>query len=274
LDFFFVATTVIFYFHGFAMADEWKYEALEKWPGFCVNKSLLQSPIHIKSDSLQCNSTHGIEFGSGFDQETPFSVINTGHSVHFEVSPDSKDMTIIRKSTKEVYKVDHVDVHFGGIQAVLQNIGSEHRIDSEPTVLEIHIFAHHSKFINSTMPKTQLGDVLATSMLYRLGQTSIPALEKVVSVIDQVRELQSKTKVNLRISDILPATRSFFMYPGSYTSPDCDPIVSWYVFKEVQTVTMQQMERLQKVKGENYDSKYGNFRPIQPLHGRKVTCNP
>ncbi len=59
------------------------------------------------------------------------------------------------------------------------------------------------------------------------------SLKPLVDQLDEVREEGSTNlKFMLPFQEMLPAqTSSFFRYSGSLTTPSCDQIVTWTVFK-------------------------------------------
>jgi len=72
------------------------------------------------------------------------------------------------------------------------------------------------------------------------------------------------TKINP--SDLLPADRSFYRFPGSLTTPICNEVVTWYVMKNPIELSEAQIQE--------YTKHYHNTaRPLQPLNGRPVVEN-
>ena len=64
-------------------------------------------------------------------------------------------------------------------------------------------------------------------------------------------------------ADLLPSDRSFYRFPGSLTTPDCNEVVNWYVMKTPIELSESQIQE--------YARHYHNVaRPLQPLNGRPV----
>jgi carbonic anhydrase len=69
--------------------------------------------------------------------------------------------------------------------------------------------------------------------------------------------------VRINPADLLPADHSFYRFPGSLTTPNCNEVVSWYVLKNPIELSEAQIRE--------YAKHYHNTaRPIQPLNGRPV----
>lgn len=65
-------------------------------------------------------------------------------------------------------------------------------------------------------------------------------------------------------TDLLPADRSFYRFPGSLTIPICTEVVQWYV--------MQNPIEMSEAQIAEYTKHYNNTaRPLQPLKGRPVS---
>ena len=55
----------------------------------------------------------------------------------------------------------------------------------------------------------------------------------------------------------------FFAYPGSLTTPPYTETVQWVVLESIRDASREQIERLEKLEGEN-------ARGEQPLHRRMI----
>ena len=65
---------------------------------------------------------------------------------------------------------------------------------------------------------------------------------------------------------LLPASRSYFAYVGSLTSPPCTERARWVVMESPASLSPAQVAQI---------PNNGNFRPLQPLGSRQVvTANP
>ena len=68
---------------------------------------------------------------------------------------------------------------------------------------------------------------------------------------------------SLDFSDLLPAIRGYYTFPGSLTTPPCTENVTWYVMKRPVTLSGPQIAAF----AELYPN---NSRPVQAVNGREV----
>jgi carbonic anhydrase len=69
--------------------------------------------------------------------------------------------------------------------------------------------------------------------------------------------------VKINPADLLPSDRSFYRFPGSLTTPDCNEVVIWYLMKAPIELSEFQIQE--------YARHYHNTaRPLQPSNGRPV----
>ena len=69
-------------------------------------------------------------------------------------------------------------------------------------------------------------------------------------------------------SDFLPATRGYYAYTGSLTTPPYTEGVKWHVMSEIAEVSEEQVTQLAALTGGGT-----NNRTIQPLNGREITAH-
>jgi hypothetical protein len=64
----------------------------------------------------------------------------------------------------------------------------------------------------------------------------------------------------------------YYSYPGSLTTPTCNPVVTWVVLANVLPITQASLDKFLAVQGETgvETAKHGNARPLLPLNGRTV----
>ena len=70
--------------------------------------------------------------------------------------------------------------------------------------------------------------------------------------------------VKINPTDLLPADRSFYRFPGSLTTPICNEVATWYVMRNPIELSEDQIAE--------YAKHYHNTaRPLQPLNDRPVS---
>ena len=81
----------------------------------------------------------------------------------------------------------------------------------------------------------------------------------------------------VRLQNFLPLNKDdFYRYNGSLTTPGCDEIVIWTIFKQQLEVSQDQINVLRQVTYKQSDDidldmdLSNNYRPAQNLNGRRV----
>jgi carbonic anhydrase len=69
--------------------------------------------------------------------------------------------------------------------------------------------------------------------------------------------------IKINVTDLLPADRSYYRFPGSLTTPLCNEGVTWFVMKNPIEMSEQQIAEYMKY-------YHNNARPLQPLNNRPV----
>ena len=100
-------------------------------------------------------------------------------------------------------------------------------------------------------------------------------LEPLFDILKEVQgERKSITLSNhFKLKSFLPrGTGRFYRYNGSLTTPDCNEVVIWTVFKDREYISEDQLQKLRDTMTNIDPTKRDptNTRPVQPLHGRTV----
>lgn len=116
--------------------------------------------------------------------------------------------------------------------------------------------------INSTdlvahlVHKSAEGNLAVVAVLFQEDKTPNAMIQKVLDNVGKSTEMNP--------ADLLPKqTNHYFHFKGSLTTPPCSENVQWYVMKEIQSATKDQIDAMRK----SYDH---NYRPVQPLNGRMI----
>ena len=89
--------------------------------------------------------------------------------------------------------------------------------------------------------------------------------------MEEIAEEDSKSYTKLfPLQDLLPEdTTRFYRYNGSLTTPGCNEIVVWTVFKDPIPISKGQLARFRNL-AKDHSGMIDNFRPTLPLNGRTV----
>lgn len=70
----------------------------------------------------------------------------------------------------------------------------------------------------------------------------------------------------INVKRLLPKNKAYYNYSGSLTTPPCSEGVNWMVLQNPVEVSAAQVKAFTDIFSKS-------VRPIQPLHGRKVTAS-
>lgn len=224
----------------FAEEIPWSYEGdtgPEHWgklPGcaLCAQGSA-QSPIDIR-DAIAAPLVD-IEFHYG---ETANNIYNNGHTI--QVNTDAGSHIVYNGIT-----YDLLQFHF--------HAPSEHTIAGEAAPLEIH-FVHKDR--NSH-------NLAVVGILLEAGDSANAAYAAIfANMPSDIGEPEARGD-RLHLEALLPATRSYYTYQGSLTTPPCSEVVRWLLLDAPVALSAAQIAA--------YTDIYSNTaRPVQPLGKRDL----
>ena len=168
------------------------------------------------------------------------------------------DAKAVRNDGKSV----HVDYAAGNTLSVGQRTyelksahlhsPSEHRIDGASFAAELHLVHADAD-----------GNLAVVGLLFRPGAPS-----PVVQAILDVAPAAGDTVVNgftLNARGYVPGELGYYRYDGSKTTPPCDEPVDWYVMRQANTISPEQVDGFLALSGGP------NNRPVQPTGDRVIT---
>ena len=107
------------------------------------------------------------------------------------------------------------------------------------------------------------GSLGVVAALIQPGKAN-PAFEAVLSHLPpHPKETITVEGLELDLAAMLPATRRYYDFQGSLTTPPCSEGVHWMVLAEPVTVSPGAIQAFRRLYA-------ANARPVQPLHGRVV----
>jgi len=244
---FLVATIFCMMFSAFPItaqehdsAHNWDYGDLQgpqHWgeltPQFAACKEgRRQSPIDIRNPQ-------GAELAPiQFDYKaSPLDIIDNGHTVMINYAAGSS----ISVGTKK-FKLEQFHFHRP----------SEEMINGKRYEMVVHL-----------VHADQQGQLAVVAVLVQEGKENLLVRDLWDNLPkEKGKEYSSKT-IQIDAAMMLPASRSYYTFVGSLTTPPCTEGVTWFVLKYPVTMSSAQIERFATL----YPN---NARPIQPLYGRKV----
>ena len=247
-----------------AAAIEFNYEDQTAWgdlsSSFC-GIGRRQSPINIMPADVRESSALFQNLGfNGWDGTVDGVFSNTGHNVQFD--PDQTGSTTIMNH-KGTYVLQQFHIHWGRGQG--RRDGSEHRVGGSQYDAEIH-FVHRRRDAGSSA-----GDTLSVLGVFGVADSASPTGIWQL-LMPMPTDFDSSLNVSgLTYSDLLPVNRDYYYYEGSLTTPLCDEIVQWFVFKDTIPIPTNFLAMLRTVQeNENGTLLTHNVRDAQALNGRIV----
>ena len=104
----------------------------------------------------------------------------------------------------------------------------------------------------------------AVALLFEQGAPS-PVVQAILDAAPAASDTVSEG-VGLNAGAYAPSAPGYYRYDGSKTTPPCYEPVTWYVMRELKTISPEQVDRLLALSGGP------NNRPIQPTGSRTITA--
>jgi len=275
----------------------------EKFPQFCAGT--FQSPVELSCQNAVHNYKKPLDFSPAYtsDQHVHLAgeISNTGKSIKFVPNDDVNGFKVTGEVIgDQVYQVLQLHFHWGSTS--LQ--GSEHTINGQSFPLELHVVHINTKYLNRTEEALKASDGLLVLgfLFYIPSSDSYSRNFKPLKVFDEAitdivghssgdgdglfggitaaaaaaseKKDQFKVKVPIKVNlgQFLSAVnkKNFYQYQGSLTTPGCNEVVTWIVFDKAIAAGDHQIASFRRLKATDGRPLVDNFRPPQPLNGRKV----
>ncbi len=217
----------------------WAYDgagAPENWPNLDPKNKICaigerQSPIDIK-DGIKVD-LEPIKFKY---QPSTFRIVDNGHTVQVEVGEGSISLT------GKTYEL--VQFHF--------HRPSEEKVNGQRFDMVVHL-----------VHKSDEGQLAVVAVLLERG-TENPFIQTLWNNMPLEKNMPvAPPTATVDLNTLLPATRSYYTYMGSLTTPPCSEGVLWLVMKQPVQVSQDQINIFSRL----YKN---NARPIQPSGGRLI----
>lgn len=221
----------------------WSYEGEtgpEHWAAIEVDsdcQGLHQSPINIiEKDVVTDPDLPNLEIHYASTTKI-HDVVNNGHSIQYNF--EAGDYIIFNG---EKYELKQIHFHEA----------SEHTINGVRYPMEmhmVHINADNTYAVLGVMAEEGIG-----SEPFNFLENYLPLKSGDTKTVDASFDL------NLNF----PENKKYYYYQGSLTTPPCTEGVNWFVFKTPITISLEQVEALQKL------MPLHNYRQERPLNDRVV----
>ena len=211
-----------------------------------------------------------------YDKQVAASVHNNGHTIKIEFTDGPDDDIWINGGGLSLTKFEFAQAHFHWGE--IDNKGSEHLIDGQSFPMEMHL-VHWNLDVGQTLKEAVEKDTgISLHVLgvhFKIGKKNAK-FKSLFEAAKKVRyQNQSKTIDNgIRLYDLLPLNRdAFYRYKGSLTTPGCNEVVLWTIFKEKVEISKEQMEIMRNttyIHNGEVERMYNNFRKVKFQYDREV----
>ncbi|NXY63284.1 CAH4 anhydrase, partial [Callaeas wilsoni] len=173
------------------------------------------------------------------------------------------------------YKAVEFHLHWGVPGELLNIPGSEHSIDGEKYPMELHI-VHIREDVSDVTEAKKTPDGLAVLAFFVKADEENKNYATLLSELKNIRYKGQSAQIDpLPLGSLLPPEEDlgrYYRYEGSLTTPDCYEGVIWTIFEKPVELSLLQLSLFEALHfdGKNSTPMTENFRPAQPLHGRKV----
>lgn len=191
----------------------------------------LQSPFNITADITATLPTLGLNY-----QAVPMKVINNGHTIQADQAGGGQ-LIVGGKS------YDLLQFHF--------HAGSEYSIDGKTYPLEVHL-VHASS----------AGDLAVVGVMFEEGAANT----ELAGIWDNMPASKGENVVSgksINVNNLLPASKQYYRFMGSLTTPPCSEGVNWHMMSQPITASAAQIAAFKAL----YPM---NARPLQDENSRLV----
>ena len=262
----------------------WDYErgvssnGLDTWgnvSAYCMGSS--QSPVDLDALEASHDHHHHQLMFKNYEEvaKENIAIENNGHAVELKLTsaPIGAAM-MFGGPLVNSHQLLQLHFHWGK----WNGRGSEHTINGERFPMEMHLVHQASSLewgVESATSPVNIPDGLAVAaFLWKISETDNEDLNPIIEMLGRIKKAGSQTELesNLKISSLIsPAMGPYFSYHGSLTTPGCNEVVHWIVFRTPLSISKRQLRQFRKVFNSKGSNLVDNFRPTQPLNNRTVT---
>ncbi|NXG01914.1 CAH4 anhydrase, partial [Sakesphorus luctuosus] len=241
-----------------------------------------QSPINILTRNVVYDKSLKPLTFEGYDGKgsSKWQVENNGHTVKVTLDSSPK---VGGGGLAGRYKAVEFHLHWGvpsvqpSPQGAQQYIpGSEHSIDGEKHAMELHL-VHIREDVSDVTEAKKYKDGLAVLAFFIKVDKENKNYTTLLNELENVKYKGQTAQIEpLPLSSLLPPEEDlgrFYRYEGSLTTPDCHEGVIWTIFEKPVELSLPQLAQFAALHfdGKNSTPMTENFRPAQPLNGRRVS---
>jgi len=239
----------------------WTYSDQAAWGGECKT-SKSQSPINIvsstavsknsKDDPIKADSFVAEKLGGKHKMTLNNVTSASTHSVTwtFKTMPGNSQLKCAQYHC-------HFDV-------------AEHSMDGKKNFGECHVVCMQAKYkdLGAAVDSKKTDALAVFGFMLAKGTASTPEHAVTKQMIDAKTNYVDGKEFEMEIPATTKLAEGYYRYNGGLTTPTCNELVTWTVFKNVQYISVAQYYAIMGWKDGNLR---GNDRKVQPMNGRSLT---
>jgi len=252
---------------------QWNYQegghGPDHWTGVCAS-GMMQSPIDIRESEAIRADLGSWRFHNYEAIIKEGQMVNNGHTL--KLSPGDmggKIPSVSGGGLKNKYIFAQSHLHWGNTSVS----GSEHTVNGAWYPLEMHLVHYNSKYADIGEAVAHEDGLAVIGIFFDISSSDNVYLQPLLEAGNKVKFAKQKTSLSQGISlkSLLPRNpETFYRYEGSLTTPGCNEIVTWSVFRDPVTVSEAQLDSLRSLWDSDNNKMGNNYRPVMPLNRRQV----
>ncbi|XP_005056678.1 PREDICTED: carbonic anhydrase 4 [Ficedula albicollis] len=237
-------------------------------------KGSKQSPVNIVTQNVVFDKSLKPLTFEGYDVKgsAKWLLENNGHTVKVALNSSPK---FGGGGLRRKYKAVEFHLHWGvpGEPQIIP--GSEHSIDGEKYPMELHV-VHIREDVSDVTEAKKTPEGLAVLAFFVKADEENKNYATLLSELENVKFKGNTAQMDpLPLMSLLPPEEDlgkYYRYEGSLTTPDCHEGVIWTIFEKPVKLSLAQLSQFAALHfdSSNSSAMTENFRPPQPLNGRKV----
>ena len=122
--------------------------------------------------------------------------------------------------------------------------------------------------INSALASGSPDALLVVGQMFAVGAQQSAAMDTIAQGISAGDVTRDRP---LALGELMDTTQGYYTYPGSLTTPTCNPVVTWVVLASVLHISQATIDAFLGISKDALKiSEHGNYRNLQPLGDRIV----
>ena len=164
------------------------------------------------------------------------ALMNNGHSLEVRL-PAGQSLAV----GDDTYQLQQLHFHSPG----------EESVAGRRAAMSAHLVHRDAK-----------GEIGVVAVMIQTGAAN-PAYETLFAHLPRLAETVVVDDFQLDVSALLPASKGYYSYTGSLTTPPCTEGVNWIILKTPITLSEKQIAEFQQMFNDT-------ARPLQPVNGRLI----